>query len=135
MAGPFTRYGDVRELLTEADDRQAVLGSGDEIAVSFAVPPPPGEPGGAPAGWVRDFVVSSIGYDKDANLHTAHGQGVLPLPHAGMTQYPPPPDRPFPDTPELRAYLEDYQTRPADHRRFWRAVRDAANADPTEPAR
>ena len=135
MAGPFTRYGDVRELLTEADDRQAVLGSGDEIAVSFRVPPRPGAPGGPPAGWVRDFVVSSIGYDKDANLHTAHGQGVLPLPHAGMTQYPPPPDRPFPDTPELRAYQEDYQTRPADHRRFWRAVRDAANADPTEPAR
>ena len=39
MAGPFTRYGGVRELLTEADDRQAVLASGDEIALSFAVPP------------------------------------------------------------------------------------------------
>ena len=118
MAGPFTRYGDVRDLLTAADDRQAVMGSGDELALSFAAPPPP------PAGWVRDYVVSSVGYDKDANLHTVRGQGTLPLPHAGMTRYPPAPDEPFPTTPALRAYVEQYQTRPADHRRFWRAVRD-----------
>ena len=118
MAGPFTRFGDVRELLTAADDRQAVLAGGDELALSFESPPPP------PAGWVRDYVVSSVGYDKDANLHTAHGQTVEPLPHAGMTRYPPAPDEPFPDTPELRDYLRTYQTRPAAPRRFWRAVVD-----------
>ena len=119
MAGPFTRFGDVRELLIAADDRQAILASGDELALSFAAPPPP------PAGWVRDYVVSSVGYDKDANLHTAHGQGALPLPHAGMTRYPPAPDEPFPDAPELREYLRTYQTRPADPRRFWRAIVDS----------
>ena len=117
MDGPFTKYGDARELLTTADDRQAVLGSGDEVALSFRSPPPP------PAGWVRDYVVSSVGYDKDANLHTAHGQEAGPLPHAGMTRYPPAPDEPFPAA--LRDYLDEYQTRPADHRRFWRAVVDA----------
>ena len=125
MAGPFTRFGDVRDLVTAADDRQAVLAGGDELALSFVAPPGPGEPGGAPAGWTRDYVVSSVGYDKDANLHTAHGQSAGPLPHAGMTRYPPAPDEPFPDAPELREYLETYQTRPAAHRRFWRAVRDA----------
>ncbi|QDT14121.1 FG-GAP repeat domain-containing protein [Alienimonas californiensis] len=119
MAGPFTRFGDVRELLTAADDRQAVLASGDEIALSFAAPP-------LRDGWMRDFIISSIGYDKDANLHTVHGQTVEPLPHAGMTRYPPPPGEPFPDTPALRDYLKDYQTRPADARAFWRAVRDQA---------
>ena len=127
MAGPFTRYGDVRALLTAADDRQAVLGSGDELALRFTAPPPP------PAGWVRDYVVSSVGYDKDANLHTAHGQGILPLPHAGMSRYPPAPDEPFPATPALREYLETYQTRTAADRRFWRAVRDGATTPPWTP--
>ena len=117
MAGPFTRYGDVREILTTADDRQAILASGDELALRFAAPP-------LREGWERDFVVSSVGYDKDANLHTVHGQGVLPLPHAAMTRYPPPPDEPFPDTPALREYLRIYQTRPSPGRAFWRAVRD-----------
>ncbi len=124
MAGPFTRYGDVRELLTEADDRQAALASGDELALRFAVPPLSADQ--VRDGWTRDFVISSIGYDKDANLHTVHGQGVLPMPHAAMTRYPPPPDEPFPDTPALRAYLEEYQTRPGDARGFWRALRDAS---------
>ena len=119
MAGPFTRYGDVRELLTAADDRQAVLASGDELALRFEAPP-------LREGWERDFVISSVGYDKDANLHTVHGQGVLPMPHAAMTRYPPPPDEPFPDTPELRAYLKTYQTRPSPGRAFWRAARDDA---------
>ncbi|MFH5803797.1 FG-GAP repeat domain-containing protein [Alienimonas sp. DA493] len=120
MAGPFTRFGDVRELLTAADDRQAVLASGDEIALSFTAP-------SLPKGWTRDFVISSIGYDKDANLHTVHGQTVEPLPHAAMTRYPPPPDEAFPDTPELRNYLQEYQTRPADARGFWRAMRDGVS--------
>ncbi|NNJ25455.1 FG-GAP-like repeat-containing protein [Alienimonas chondri] len=122
MAGPFTRYGDVRELLIDADDRQAILASGDEMALKFTVPP-------LREGWTRDFVISSIGYDKDANLHTVHGQGVLPLPHSGMTRYPPAADEPFPDTPELRAYLDEYQTRPADARGFWRAMRNAAGGE------
>ena len=75
-------------------------------------------------------MISSVGYDKDANLHTVHGQGVWPLPHAGMTRYPPPADRPFPDTPELREYLETYQTRPADPRAFWRGVQAGGLLEP-----
>ncbi|MEM9702299.1 MAG: FG-GAP-like repeat-containing protein, partial [Planctomycetota bacterium] len=117
MSGPFTRYGEVAELLTDADDKQVVLASGDEMALRFAVPP-------LRAGWTRDFVLHSVGYDKDANLHTVHGQGVLPMPHAGMRRYPPPPDRPFLRTPAMQEYWEEYQTRPGDGRRFWRSLKD-----------
>ena len=42
--GKYTRYGDVRELLSEVDDRFVVMGSGDEIQLrldSRALPPLP----------------------------------------------------------------------------------------------
>src|SRR5262249_28012311 len=34
-AGVYTRYGDVRELLGEVDDRLVLMGSGDEIKMRF----------------------------------------------------------------------------------------------------
>src|SRR4029079_7290859 len=34
-AGAYTRCGDVRSLLAAVDDRMAVFGSGDEIALAF----------------------------------------------------------------------------------------------------
>ena len=41
--GLYTRYGDVRELLKDVDDRLAILGSGDEIRLQFSsAPAPPG---------------------------------------------------------------------------------------------
>jgi hypothetical protein len=121
MSGQFTRYGDVAELIVDADDRSAVLASGDELLVRFAepaVPPPPG--------WVRDYVLSNVGWDKDADLHTIYGQCVEPLPLRGMSGYPDPQldDRWL--TPELQTYLQDYQTRQVDRRRFGRALNAAA---------
>ena len=110
MRGRFTRYGDVTDLLRETDDRQAVFGAGDEMTVRFAV--------GAPvrAGWVRDFFVHSVGYDKDADVHTVHGQSSGPLPFAAMSGYPWPPEETSPVDAE---YLRDWQTRTQDWTRFW----------------
>jgi hypothetical protein len=55
-----------------------VSGSGDEIQLGF-------EPGAAvPAGWVRDFVLYSVGWDKDADYHVAAGTSIEPLPWSGM---------------------------------------------------
>ena len=73
MAGRFTRLGDVADLIAEADDRLAVIGSGDEIVIRFAVPP-------QAAGTVRDFVLSCDGYDKDADLNTVTGDSSEPYP-------------------------------------------------------
>ena len=61
-----------------------VIGAGDEIIVRFEMPAD--EP---PSGWKRDFIIHSVGWDKDADLNTLAGQSIGPLPYRGMQQYPP----------------------------------------------
>ncbi|MGE0605884.1 MAG: FG-GAP-like repeat-containing protein [Pirellulales bacterium] len=122
MRGNFTRYGDVAELLAADDDRLAVLGSGDEMTVSFDMPAD--DP---PAGWKRDFLLYNNGWDKDAVLATAYGQQVEPLPFQAMHGYPFAGDEAFPDSPHYRGYLAQYQTRRQDHAAFWRLLRGAGD--------
>lgn len=85
MEGFFTNYGDIRALLEQDDNRLVVMGSGDEMTLTFAPPATP-----LPAGWKRDFVLYSTGWDKDADLNTLEGQSSLPLPFKEMEAYPPP---------------------------------------------
>jgi hypothetical protein len=118
MRGKFTRYGDVKELLKTWDDQQVVLGAGDEMTVTFL--PPKND---TPPGWKRDFVLYNVGWDKDAVLHTLYGQDSDPLPFKAMTRYPYGPEESFPDTPQLRSYLQRYQTREQRPELFWRALR------------
>ncbi len=106
MWGRFTRLGDVRELLTDEDDRLVVMGSGDEVVLEFAVPEDP-----LPQGWERDFILRNVGWDKDADLHTIYGQTVEPLPRVGMSRYPPPPEEAPLGNPRMERYLDEYQTR------------------------
>lgn len=116
MTGRFTRYGDVRELLTDADDCSVVIGAGDEMTVSFealADPPP---------GWKRDFVIHLVGFDKDGDLNTVTGQSSEPLPFRAMKSYPYGMDEDFPDTPRHRDYLKKYQTRRQSWGAFWKTV-------------
>ena len=116
MHGTFTRFGDVRDLLTSQDDRLVVLGSGDEITLEFAAPPL------AQPGWERDFVLASFGWDKDANLATAAGDTSEPLPFAAMRSYPPAADESAPDSEAMRSYLLEYQTRRQSDA-FWQVIR------------
>ncbi len=88
LAGPFTRFGDVRELLVQDDNRLVVITAGDEIILRFSAPEQE-----LPNGWRRDFVLHSTGWDKDADLNTLAGQGSLPLPFAEQRSYPPPPEQ------------------------------------------
>ncbi|MCA9126033.1 MAG: CRTAC1 family protein [Planctomycetales bacterium] len=85
LAGPFTRYGDVLNLLAEDDDQLVVMSSGDEIKLSFVGPISPVRPG-----WRRDYVMHNVGWDKDADANTIAGQGSLPLPFKNQASYPPP---------------------------------------------
>ena len=119
MRGLFTRYGDVRELVTEADDRMVILGGGDEMTVRFRSPEAK-----VPNGWVRDFIMHNVGWDKDADLNTVYGQSVEPLPYRAMTSYPYGPEAPFPTSPAHRDYLERFQTRAQQSQRFWRWIKD-----------
>ena len=86
MDGLFTDYGDVVSLLASDDDRLVVMGSGDEVQLRFTME----KHATSLKGMQRDFILSSIGWDKDADLNTLEGQSSLPLPFASMKSYPPP---------------------------------------------
>jgi Tfp pilus assembly protein PilF len=108
-AGLYTRYGDVTPLLHGIDDRFVIMGSGDEIALTFpaaALPP-------LRHGWTRDFLLLVDGWAKDADPNTAFSQSVEPLPFHAMSAYPYRAGEHYPDDPLHRAYLREYNTRPA----------------------
>lgn len=107
--GLYTRYGDVRPLLTDVDDRMVVMGSGDEVRFLFDARALPA----LPSGWRRDFLLKVDGWAKDADANTAFSQTVEPLPFHGMSQYPYPEGEKFPDDAAHRLYREQYNTRPA----------------------
>jgi hypothetical protein len=107
--GNYTRYGDVKPLLEEVDDRMVIMGSGDEIRLRFSaagLPP-------LPEGWKRDFLLLVDGWAKDADANTAFSQTVLPLPFHAMTSYPYPASQSYPRDPVHDAYQKEYNTRPA----------------------
>jgi hypothetical protein len=118
IGGRFTRYGDTFELLTEHDDRMVVMSPGDELTLFFAVPEEP-----VPEGWVREFVLTNVGYDKDANLNTIYGQSSEPLPFRAMSRYPFAADATPPDSPAYQRYLDEWQTRRQKPSPFWNTLK------------
>ncbi len=108
-AGLYTRYGDVKELVEEPDDRFVIMGSGDELKLQFqasALPPPR-------PGWKRDFLLKVDGWAKDRDANTAFSQSVEPLPFHAMSRYPYTASEHYPADAVHRAYRQDYNTRPA----------------------
>ena len=85
LIGYYTRFGDVRELLEQVDDRYVIMNSGDEMSLRFAEQPPP------PAGWVRDFVIVGDGWIKDGDYNSTFSKTVLPLPYHAKREYTTPP--------------------------------------------
>jgi len=104
--GAYTRYGDVLPLLTANDDRMAVFGSGDEIALDFD----PSKLPALPAGWVRDYFFAAQGYEKDMDFYAADSNTVDPLPFRNMGTYPYP-QQDFPLDNSRLNYLLNYNTR------------------------
>jgi hypothetical protein len=102
LVGFYTRFGDVRELLKRVDDRYIIMNAGDEIALRFPAPPPP------PAGWARDYVFISDGWDKDGNFNTGFSKTVLPLPSHDQPAYSRPPGR-LENDPVYRRHARDWQ--------------------------
>ena len=108
QAGNYTRYGDVRELLTGADDEYVIFGSGDEVAAEF-------DPSGLPAlpqGWVRDYFFYANGFDKDMDFYAAHGDTVDPLPFHTLVPYPYPAGTGYPEDARHLQYNLEYNIRP-----------------------
>jgi hypothetical protein len=119
MAGLYTKYGDVRDLLTRMDDRYVVFLGGDAIRMEYdgsRLPP-------LPAGWVRDWLVALDGWEKDGDKNTIAGQTVEPLPFHGMddARYG---ELEFPDSPEHGEFVREYLTRAGGPDEFRNAVKD-----------
>jgi len=122
--GTLTRLGDVLPLLGKSDNELVVMSAGDALEVSF-------DGSGLPAlpqGWRRDYLLYSVGWNKDGDPANGRGQTVGPLPYHGMPGYPYSPDQAPPDTPAYRRYLERWQTRPA--RRWVRDLRPPVEGTP-----
>jgi tetratricopeptide (TPR) repeat protein len=79
-AGWCTRYGNVNDLVAQQDDALVLLNGGDELTLTFPTKQLPEKP----PGYVRDFFLFTVGWDKDADFHVARGTTVEPLPFRGM---------------------------------------------------
>ncbi len=65
MIGYYTRYGDVRELLNNVDDRYVIVElRRRDVACDLPSSRLP------PAGWLRDFVVVGDGWIKDGDFNS-----------------------------------------------------------------
>ncbi|HEY0796027.1 MAG TPA: FG-GAP-like repeat-containing protein [Acidisarcina sp.] len=85
LSGFYTRYGDVRQLLSSIDDRYVLMNAGDEISLRFPAPPAPA------VGWIRDYVIAGDGWIKDGDYNSTHSETVLPLPYHSRKNYDAPP--------------------------------------------
>jgi hypothetical protein len=106
-AGSYTRYGDVLPLLSQADDRFAVFGSGEEVLLDFDA----GRLPALPAGWKRDYFFMADGYEKDMDFYAADANTVAPLPFHAMGAYPYDPGKAYPRDDAHLKYLLQYNTR------------------------
>ncbi len=123
MAGLYTRFGDVRELLHAADDRYVVMKGGDAVRLRFDA----GALAAVPEGWVRDYVLVLDGWDKDADKNTVAGQTVAPFPFHGMDDalYG---ELSFPETDAHREFVRDYLTRRGGPGEFVDAMKSAVSS-------
>jgi hypothetical protein len=98
--GNFTRYGEVRPLLVNAEDHFVVMRHGDHMAIEFPYT------GTVANGLERSYVLFNDVVYKHANEET--GQTVNPLPFQGMNSYP---DNGYPMTSGNVEYLNTWNTR------------------------
>ena len=107
FAGLYTREGDVRPLLTAADDRFVISKPGDEIALAFDAVSGPS----FPSGWTRTYLLRGDGYSKEMDVNSASPDTVEPLPFHAMSRYPYLANERYPDSTEHNRYREQFNTR------------------------
>ncbi|HEX7528740.1 MAG TPA: hypothetical protein VF425_06495, partial [Thermoanaerobaculia bacterium] len=114
VPGRVTRLGDVTEFLAKADDRWVAFRGGDAIRITYdASKLPP-----LAAGWRRDWILVSDGWDKDFDKNTVTGQSYGPWPFHAMSAYPYPSGEHHPDP----KFLDETLTREVGPERFRKAL-------------
>jgi hypothetical protein len=108
-SGSFTRYGDVTQLLLEADDMFAIGMQGDQVDLKFPtanLPPLKDD-------MERTFFLFVACWFKDPPGNWGYGFDftVDPLPFQGMSGFPYPETESYPYDGEHLAYLVEYNTR------------------------
>jgi hypothetical protein len=105
LEGYYTRFGDVRELLTAVDDRYVIMNAGDELRLQFPALQPPAR------GQRRDFVLIGDGWEKDGDYNTGYSSTVTPLPtHARAAYEAASASLALEDDPVYRAHRSDWDT-------------------------
>jgi len=107
MEGDYTRYGEVTELLDEADDCYVIMGRGEEITLRFSA----GALKPVPEGFRRSFILKTDSFCKDMDLYSAYPDTVEPLPFHSMSTYPYGADEKYPDDERRREYRRRFNTR------------------------
>jgi len=107
IGGALTRYGEVLPLLKSADDMYVIMAPGDETTLEFDAT----SAGNPPPGWKRTFLLYTDGWIKDADLNTANGNSVEPLPFHSIKEYPYAPGESYPTDSAHVLYRQQYNTR------------------------
>ena len=105
--GNYTRLGNVTNLVNGIDNRYAIFGSGEEIAVEFDAAKLPA----LPQGWKRDYFFYANGYVKDMDWWDAMPFTVSQLPFHEMSKYPYPSTEKFPDDASAIDYQLNFNDR------------------------
>ena len=108
-SGNFTKYGDVTELLLEADDKFVIGLQGDTVSLKFPTTElPPLEDG-----IERSFFLFVASWFKDLPDNWGYGFEftVDPLPFQDMSGFPYPPTESYPSSEEYLRYIEEWNTR------------------------
>ena len=108
-SGMFTRYGDVTELLLEADDMYVIGMQGDRIALKFPTSNLPQLEDGKE----RSFFLFVASWFKDPQGNWGYGFDftVDPLPFQNMSGFPYPDTESYPTSEEYTQYLKEWNTR------------------------
>jgi hypothetical protein len=107
MRGNYTRYGEVSELLEEADDCYVIMGRGEELTLRFSTD------AFSPIqnGYRRSFILKTDSFCKDMDLYSAYPDTVEPLPFHSMSNYPYGQNEKYPNDEQHREYQRRFNTR------------------------
>jgi hypothetical protein len=107
MEGDYTRYGEVAELLCQADDCYVIMGRGEELTLRFSAD----AFGPTPTGYRRSFILKTDSFCKDMDLYSAYPDNVEPLPFHSMSNYPYGENEKYPDGQKWREYRRRFNIR------------------------